>query len=127
MKYRIHLRHTGGDKPHFGMNSMWNGWRAGFNIDLGYWFIAVRRKTKGEVHRPLVEFGFGKAQQRDLRMRKSEAFKRGRQEGAKGVFESWISEEGHYWLIEDLLKKYDLVYENDRVREVRRPDVNANV
>lgn len=116
MKYRIHLRHTGGDKPHFGMSPMWNGWDAGFNIDLGYWFIAVRRKVEGEVKRELVDFKFGKGQQRDLRMRKSREYKIGRQEGARWVFEAWISEEGHYWLIEDLMKKYDLVYENDRVR-----------
>lgn len=119
MKYRIHLRHTGGTKPSFRINPILGGWTAGFNIDFGYWFIAVRKKRKGEVKREFIDLKFGKAQQRNIRMRRSEAFKWGRQEGAMLVFEAWISEEGHYWLIQDLLDRHDLEYKYDRVRPKR--------
>jgi hypothetical protein len=53
---------------------------------------------------------------RIFRRLKQKAYVTGLEEGARQVFEMWISEEGYYWLIEDQLKKYNLVYENGRVR-----------
>ena len=105
---------------------MWTGWGNGFNIKFGYWFVAIRRKRKGEVKRPLVDLKFGKSQQRESRMRKSIAYKRGYQEGARSVFTQWISEESCYYLIEDLLKYYDLEYIHDMVRIKKSPDVDPN-
>lgn len=115
MKYRIHLRHTGRDKPTFGIGPMLvGGWYAGFNIDMGYWFIAVRRKRKGEVKRPLVELDFGKSMQRETRMYKSVNYRRGVQDGAKNVFQMWANEESPYWLTIDLMERYDLTWDKDR-------------
>lgn len=119
MKYRIHLRHTGSDKPSFRINPMWSGWRAGFNIAFGYWFLAIRRRRPNEVKRPLVEFSFGKSQQRNIRMRKSSWFKHGEQDAARWIIEGWIYEQGLTEENRHYLEVYNLYYENDRVLPLR--------
>jgi hypothetical protein len=105
--YRIHLRHTGDDKLRFGTGRMAFG-HPGLNIYLGYWFIAIRTKVEGGYKAPLIDLSFGKSQQRTRRMRRSEAYRRGMDEGARHVLEAWISEEGRYFIHEDLLKFYQL-------------------
>jgi hypothetical protein len=119
MSYRVYLRHSGKDKPEFGFCPVFRGWKYGFNINFFYWFLAIRKRKPGEVKRKLVDMKFGKAMQRRYRMHKSEAYLTGRQDGAMSVFQSWINEEGCYWLIKDLLPLYHLTYENDRVRPKR--------
>ena len=116
---RIHLRDTGDTKPHFGINPQHTGWSDGFNIDFGWWFLAIRNKKSGTKNGKFFELGYGIHERRMRRMRKSDAFRLGRQEAAANILESWISEEGYVVPITLILPRYDLVYEYGRVHQLR--------
>jgi hypothetical protein len=73
-RIRVHLR-TNNGSWRIGIRRLTLAW--GYNIGLGWWFIAIRENDGVGVHRGFWDLGFGRAQNRLWRrVRRAKALRR---------------------------------------------------
>ncbi|KJL45599.1 hypothetical protein [Microbacterium trichothecenolyticum] len=67
-KVRVHLR-TNNGRWRVGIRRIMSD--RGYNVDLGWWFIAVRENDGVGVHRGFWDLGFGRTQNRWRKARRA--------------------------------------------------------